>query len=68
MQTSEKNKNKVQIEVRLETTTGTVKSLSKTFKKLSKGSYTVKVRAFGKTTAGKTVWGAKSKAKKVSVK
>ena len=50
------------------TTTGTVKSLSKTFKKLSKGSYTVKVRAFGKTAAGKTVWGAKSKAKKVSVK
>ena len=50
------------------TTTGTVKSLSKTFKKLSKGSYTVKVRAFGKTAAGKTVWGAKSKAKKISVK
>lgn len=50
------------------TTSGTVKALSKTFKKLSKGSYTVKVRAFGKTTAGKIAWGAKSKAKKVAVK
>lgn len=50
------------------TTSGTVKSLSKTFKKLSKGSYTVKVRAFGKTAAGKIAWGAKSKAKKVAVK
>lgn len=50
------------------TTSGTVKALSKTFKKLSKGSYTVKVRAFGKTAAGKIAWGAKSKAKKVAVK
>lgn len=50
------------------TTSGTVKALSKTFKKLSKGTYTVKVRAFGKTAAGKIAWGAKSKAKKVAVK
>ena len=50
------------------TTTGTVKSLSKTFKKLSKGSYTVKVRAFGKTATGKIAWSAKSKAKKAAVK
>ena len=34
----------------------------------SKGTYTVKVRAFGKTAAGKIAWGAKSKAKKVAVK
>ena len=45
-----------------------MKVLSKTFKKLSKGTYTVKVRAFGKTAAGKIAWGAKSKAKKVAVK
>ncbi|MGN0038397.1 MAG: hypothetical protein ACI36Y_04580 [Coriobacteriales bacterium] len=50
------------------TTSGTVKSLSKTFKKLSKGSYTVKVRAFNKAKGGKVTWGAKSAAKKVSVK
>ena len=50
------------------TTSGTVKTLSKTLKKLSKGTYTVKVRAFGKTAAGKVVWGGKSKAKKVAVK
>ena len=50
------------------TTSGTVKALSKTFKKLSKSSYTVKVRAFGKTATGKIAWSAKSKAKKAAVK
>lgn len=44
------------------------KSLNKTFKKLAKGKYTVKVTAFRKTLTGNVSWGAASKAKSITIK
>ena len=51
-------------------TKGKVKTLDKTFKKLSKGKYTVKVKAYYKDYDGTTAvtWGAASKAKTITVK
>ena len=49
-------------------TKGNIKTLDKTFKKLSKGKYTVKVKAYNKAADGKLIVGAASKAKTITVK
>ena len=49
-------------------TKGNIKTLNKTFKKLAKGKYTVKVKAFHKADDGKTTWGADSSIKKITVR
>ena len=51
-------------------TKGKVKTLDKTFKKLSKGKYTVKVKAYYKDYdgTGSVIWGKLSGAKKITVR
>ena len=49
-------------------TKGNIKTLNKTFKKLSKGKYTVKVKAYHKAADGKAIWGSISKARTVRLK
>ena len=51
-------------------TKGKVKTLDKTFKKLSKGKYTVKVKAYYKdyNGTGDVTWGKLSSAKKITVR
>ena len=49
-------------------TKGNIKILNKTFKKLSKGKYTVKVKAYHKSANGKVAWGAISNARTARVK
>lgn len=49
-------------------TNGNIKTLNKTFTKLAKGKYTVKVKAFRKADDGKTTWGADSSIKNITVR
>ena len=49
-------------------TKGNIKTLNKTFKKLSKGTYTVKVKAYHKSANGNVTWGAISNARTARVK
>ena len=48
-------------------TKGNVRTLNKTFRKLSKGKYTVKVKAYNKSSDGKVTWGAVSAARTVRI-